>query len=295
VEVGEISIRRPAGQEGGTQSGYSAQTNPFELDSRLQEIYNGTSGEGMQFVERLFARLHQGGSDGVTVSAMTGLPPRTAAESFAQGGDCTDLAGIITPMLRRKGILGGVLVVHFDSAPAGVEHMVPYVEDGGARTIVDLQAERLGQTAQGRYTVILNMSYEQAASMYHREMGDYYRDQGRSQDAINAYRRAVEIFDRDPYVHQNLGVLYERAGDMEAAGRHSRRAAELDPQRYGGHGQRGSYNQELQAADRAMQESRWSDCVRHLQAALDSGERIGADERRTIESNIRACRQRAGQ
>jgi tetratricopeptide (TPR) repeat protein len=263
------------------------------MNQSMRDLASGLSGSARQKAERLFAILHRGGERGVTVSDMSGQQPRTASQALANGGDCTDLAALAIPILREAGVPGGAMVVHFESAPAGVEHMVPYVELDGRRVIFDLQAGTMGDTAQGRYTRVLEMTYAQAESMYHREMGDYYRDQSRPDEAIRAYGRALELFDRDAYVHQNLGILYERAGSMEASARHLRRAAELDS-RYRRDQTRGDYNTELRAGERAASESRWADCIRHLQNALASGERLRSEERTQIQSVIDQCRSRQG-
>ncbi|MEW6035977.1 MAG: tetratricopeptide repeat protein [Candidatus Micrarchaeota archaeon] len=291
AQMGPITVTRtPEAQA--VQAGYSAQTDPFAMDQPLRDIASGISGDTRAMVQAIFDRLHRGAAGGVSVMDMAGRAPRTASEALSQGGDCTDLANIVIALFREKGIAGGAMLVHFESAPANVDHMVPYVELDGRRTIVDLQAGTLGQTAQGRYTTIMTMTLSQAPGMYHREMGDYYRDAGRSQDAIAAYRRALELNEGDAYVHQNIGVLYERAGDMEASARHLRRAGELNPA-YRRDSRRGSYNEELQAGQRAYQEGRYADCARHFQNALDSGERLSSDERRALQQNIEACRANA--
>ena len=73
------------------------------------------------------------------------------------------------------------------------------------------------------------------------------------------------------------------------------RASEIDPARYRRDRSRGSYNASMQAAQQAMDRQDWAGCVRHLQAALDSGERISQSDRQTIQQSMAACRQRAGQ
>lgn len=304
-EIGQITVvpRAPPGPDplSSVQPSYQqsaapqAATDPFAMDSRMQGIVSSLSGDPGAVVQSLFGRFHRGGSEGLSVMDMTGRQPRTAQEALTSGGDCTDLATFAIPILRAKAVPGGAMVVHFASAPANVDHMVPYVNLNGRETIVDLQAGSLGQTAQGRYTVVMRMTYDQAAGMYHREMGDYYRDQNQPAQAMEAYRRAVQANDGDAYAHQNLGVLLERAGRMDEANAQYQRAAQIDPARYRRDQRRGSYNEELQAAQQAMDQGRWADCVSHLQNALSSGERIAEGDRRTIEQNIRACRQRAGQ
>ncbi len=277
------------------QTGYSSSTDPFAMDSRIQGIVSSLSGDSAAVAQAFFSRFHAGGSEGVTVMPMEGSQPRTASEALASGGDCTDLATFAVPVLRAKGVPGGVKVVHFASSPAGHEHMVPYVIIGGQDRIFDLQAESLGQTRQGRYTVVMSMTYEQAAEMYHREMGDWFRDNGQADRAMEAYTRSAQLFDGDAYVHQNLGILLERAGRMDEANRHYQRAAQIDPAHYRRDQRRGTYNEEVQAAQQAMDRQDWSGCVTHLQNALNSGERIPASERRTLEQSLAACRQRAGQ
>ena len=282
----------PISKPEAARAGYTTHTDPFAFDSRLREIAGGISGDNQAKVQAIFSRLRRGASGGVSVMDMSGRAPRTASETLSSGGDCTDLANIVIALFRNLGIPGGAMLVHFDTAPASVDHLVPYAELGGRRVIVDLQVSTLGQTAQGNYREVLRVTLDQAAWMYHREMGDYLRDAGRSTEALAAYRRALEIYDGDAYAHQNAGVLYQRAGDTAAASRHLARAAQLDPA-YRTDAVRARYNEELQAGQRAFGEQRWTDCVTHFQAALSSGEAISAQERRTIETNIESCRHNA--
>jgi tetratricopeptide (TPR) repeat protein len=273
---------------------YTTRTNPFELDSALQTISSAiNSGDARAKVDALFDRLHRGGTSGVVVMDMAGRPPRTAAEALASGGDCTDLANIVIALCRELRIPGGAFILHFNSAPADVDHMVPYVQIGRRRIIIDLQTSRLGDTAQGEFTEVHRLTFDQAAFMYHREQGDYYRDHGQSTEALAAYRRAAELFNNDGYTHQNIGILLERSGDMRGAALAFRRAAELDP-KYRGDRTRGSYNHELQAAQEAFQRQDWQGCVTHFRNAIASGEALSQADRQTLESNAAACQANAG-
>lgn len=292
------------GTDAGTQAttaerGYSSSTNPFALSPRLREmlgqINSNPDATTRQKVERLFELLHRGAENGVRVVDGEGRAPRTAAEAYEQGGDCTELANIVIALLKEMSIDGGAQVVHFNSAPAEVYHMIPYAQVGSERVVVDLQAASLGSTASGAYSTILTLNYNEAAYMYHAEQGDYLMAAGRNQEAIAAYGRAIEICDRDAYVHHNLGILYEGTGDMQAAARHHGRAAELAPERYRREAARGTYNEELQAGQQAAEQREWADCVRHLQNALDSGERLVPEERQMIVDFRDACAERAGQ
>ncbi len=272
---------------------YTTSSNPFDLGTQLSGILaEANSGDAQAKVNAIFERLHRGGANGVTVADMTGLAPRTASEAFAQGGDCTDLAVIVIALLRQAGIPGGALVLHFNNAPQNEDHMVPFVEIGGRRVIIDLQASRLGQTAAGEYIELLTLTYDQAAFMYHREMGVYFADHNQRDQAVAAFRRAIEIFDGDAFTHQNLGILLEQSRDMQGAQREFRRATELDP-RYAGDQARGTYNEELQAGEREFRARHWRLAEGHFMNALTSGEPLSDSDRRTIQRNIETCRRNA--
>jgi hypothetical protein len=290
---GSAALAGPAKEARSRRPAYVRTTDPFELNQSLRDHARRlNTGTNRQKVTRLHSEMRRGGAHGVRIVSRTGRPPRTAQEALSQGGDCTDVANIVIALLREMGVPGGALMVHFNSAPADTFHMVPYAQLGDRRVIIDLQSDRLGQTAQGRYTTVLTFTFDQAASMYHSEWGGYLLRNGRNQDAIGAYERAVEIFDGDAHVHHNLGVLYEAAGNMQLASRHYTRAAQLNPTRYGRQQTRGDYNLELQRGETAYREGRWSECAQHFQNALDSGESLTADERQVIEQYRDACRGR---
>jgi tetratricopeptide (TPR) repeat protein len=271
---------------------YNPQTNPLSPNQRLKDIASSLSGSNKAKAQTIFDRLNKSAPGGVKVVDGAGRPPRTAVETLAQGGDCTELATVVVSIMKEANIPGGAMVVHFSTAPADTDHMIPYILDGGKKIIVDLQADSLGATAQGTPTVLLSLTLDQSIEMYHREMGDDFRDKGKAQDAIKAYKRSVEIFDGDAYVHQNLGVLYEKANRMEDANRHYKRAAELNPAKYAKEKKRGSYNEELQKGEKAYKEKRWEACVTHFTNALESGEKISSDERSAIESFREYCKKK---
>jgi len=265
---------------------------PFALNDRMRELIRKfNSGSDMAKVNRLFAELHKGAPNGVTVEDMTNKPPRTAAEALSRGGDCTDLANIVIPMLKEMGVPGGVLLVHFKNAPKGVDHLVPYLEIGGKKTIIDLQTTKLGKTAQGPYSIILDLTYNEASSTYYREWGDYHKGQGKKQDAIAAYEKSLEIYEENAYVHQNLGELYEDTGQKDKAIKHWARAAELDPS-YKKHGLRAYFNEQIRLGSEAFNEGRYADCAKHFQNALNTGI-VKAKDKKPIEQNRDLCREKA--
>jgi hypothetical protein len=240
----------------------------------------------------LFDTLHKGGSQGVTVLDMAGKMPRTASEALAKGGDCTDLANIVISLFKELKVPGGAMVLHFNSAPENVDHMVPYAMIGGRKYIVDLQAGSLGQTAAGEYTILHTLSYDQAAFMFHREAGDYFKDKGTPREAVASYRRANEFYTNDGYTFHNLGVMLERSGDMAGSAQALKRAGDLDP-RYRDASARGSYNQELEAGGAAYERRDWKACAAHFRTAKTMGERLTPSDIQTLDSNIAACEQNA--
>ncbi len=286
IELGETEVTRAPTKE---QATVPRGNDHFEMNTAMRDLVESLSGTPEQQVQELHAMINSGAAGGLPAIDMSGQPPRTAQEAFASGGDCTDLANALVPMLEQIGITGGALIVHFSSAPEGVFHMVPYVNIGGRETLVDLQSSTFGATADGTYTVVHRLTYAQARYTYHVEQGDYHREAGRTQPAIDAYRRALQIYDNDAFVHHNLSVLLERSGDTTGGAAHSRRAAEIDPSRYGQAEARGTYNEEIRQAYEAYEQQRWTDCARHFRAALAAGEQIDPTERQTITDSIGVC------
>ena len=272
-------------------SAYNPKIDPFAQNDRLAAISSGLTGNSIEKIVGLFNALRVGGTAGVKTVKSDGRPPRTASEALARGGDCTDFSYMVISILKEQGIQGGAMVVHFNSARKDLDHMIAYAEvDNGHQIIIDLQAQKLGKTGKGEYNVLTKYTYDQAAAMYHCEYGDYLRDKGRTKEAMAAYERSLEIYPEDAYVHQNLGVLCEKAGEMERAAGHFKRAAALDST--GSRTKdvtRGTYNEELQAGQTDYNGSDWCGCVQHFQNALESGEKLTKQEHGTIEQYRDAC------
>jgi tetratricopeptide (TPR) repeat protein len=268
---------------------YNPKTNPFQLNERLRELAaDFGSGSDVAKVKSLFAALRRGGTEGIEVVDVEGEPPRTAIETFVKGGECTDLATLVIPLLKEIGVPGGAIVVNFRNAKKKTDHMAPYALINGRKVVIDLQSSRLGDMQQGRFTVLMSMTYDEAAAMYHRKWGDYMRERGMLKDAVVAYKRALEICGKDAYVNHKLAVLHEMSGDMKNAAKYLRRAAKLDPKRYG-RARQGTYNEELQRGEQALKEGRWEDCAEHFKNALGSGERLRPQEKKIIQSYIDHC------
>ena len=69
----------------------------------------------------------------------------------------------------------------------------------------------------------------QGASPHH-GLGNVYVDQGRQEEAVAAYRRATELNPKLAASHHGLGNVYRSLGRQEEAVAEYRRAIELDPQ-----------------------------------------------------------------
>ena len=220
------------------QAKYNSKTDPFAPDARITEIAASLKGSDLEKTQAIFDKLHRGAPGGVKVVSGEHRAPRTASETLDDGGDCTDLANLAISALKEAGVNVRAMIVHFSSAPADTDHMVPYILDGD-KVIIDLQTGKLGATAQGRYTVVMDLSSDQAREMYHREWAEYLLEKGKTKDAIGAFERSLGSYEADAHVHQNLGIAYEKAGDMAKSSKHFKRAAELDP-RYSKDEKRGS-------------------------------------------------------
>ncbi len=275
------------------RANYSTSTDPFAMDRKLKGISAAVpSGDAQAKVSWIFNRLNRYASGGVKALSMTGKPPRTASEALARGGDCTDLANVVISLFKQHNIPGGVMLVHFNNAPASVDHLVPYALIGGRKVIVDLQTNALGKTADGPYKMLMDITYDQSAGMYHREMGDHFKRKGDSRTAFSAYKRSLELNDKDPYVHQNAAILYGKSGDHATALKHMKKAASLDPA-YKRYVPGAAFNAGLQEGQKAYGEGRYADCANHFQSALDSGHPMPAAHRKALESNIQVCRSKA--
>jgi hypothetical protein len=280
------------------KAGYSVQTDPFEanpeirgLASAIMNMASSTKGR----METLFSMYSTSLQGGLKVVASDGRPPNTAAETIGKGGDCTEFAFVVLAVInamneKGAGIRAAAQEVHFRSSPPGKNHMIISVSTGnGKGIIVDLQAPEIGKTKNGGYDVILTLSPELAGAIYHQEYGDYLRDAGQLKLAIVAYEKSLEIYEGNSYAHQNLGILYEKAGNMKAAKENFNRANALAPGGYTKDAARGNYNAELQAGENAYNSGDWAACREHFTRALELGKRLKHGDSAIIIDYIKDC------
>jgi tetratricopeptide (TPR) repeat protein len=91
------------------------------------------------------------------------------------------------------------------------------VKDLSDKAVTELEAAK---TAAGEKDSNLNLVWAR--------LGDAYELDGRSDDAINAYKQAIELKPTAAY-YNNLGGIYGRAGKINEAMEAYKKSAELDP------------------------------------------------------------------
>ncbi|NYZ74317.1 tetratricopeptide repeat protein [Candidatus Micrarchaeota archaeon] len=290
AQVGTAQVPKPAKKQG-----YDTSIDPFSLNG--SDIFQklGLSGDSKANVQRIFSQLRIGGEQNLKTEKRPGKQPRTAVEALEKGGDCSDLTNLVIGVLKTAGVPGGAFVVHFKVDPPDLLHMIAYAEIEGKKVIIDPQATELGRTTKGKYELLFDVDYDQARAFYHREYGDYFARNDRKADAIKAYERAVELFDGDPNVHYNLGLLYGKSGDDAKASQHLKRAEQLNPG-YAVNKKITDFNTAVEEGIKAIQEGRWADCIFYMKAAL----RLSAEasiplpnkQKEAMEENVKACTER---
>jgi tetratricopeptide (TPR) repeat protein len=92
------------------------------------------------------------------------------------------------------------------------------VKDFADKAVTELEAAK---TAAGEKEANLNLIWAR--------LGDAYDADGRTDDAINAYKQAIEL-KPNPAYYNNLGGIYGRSGKIPEAMAAYNKSAELDPQ-----------------------------------------------------------------
>lgn len=246
---------------------YNPGTDPFAPDDRIRKIARELKAQGGDMVQHLFDRLHRGGPEGVR-TRLTFDFGKTAVETLWVGGDCSDLSNLtiaVIKELNRLGadIQGGAKLIHFQSSPPKEHHIAPYILREGRQILVDLQATKLGETGQGGYQVLRTFSnFDESASIYHLEWGNYFKNRQDWDRAIAAYERSLALDPQNTHTSETLAQV---------------RVKKIAPQI-------------KDAADR----ENWSQCIRLSQEALKWVGQFPKGEKATVEKQIRfnldACR-----
>ena len=67
------------------------------------------------------------------------------------------------------------------------------------------------------------------STIAHGSLGRAYQDQGRLQEAIRSYKKAIEIYPGNYKAFHNLGVIYEGQGALKEAVANYKRAVDINP------------------------------------------------------------------
>jgi tetratricopeptide (TPR) repeat protein len=151
-----------------------------------------------------------------------------------------------------------------DRALAGVGRLRPWL--GGA--LVAAVAAALGSATAARnrdyrdelrlWETVVEAAPRNARAHYN--VGTLLAERGRDDEAIPAYRRALELDSANAPAHYNLANALSRRGDEEAALHHYRRAIELDPRHAAAH---------LNLANRLQARGREEEAIGHYERALE--------------------------
>ena len=101
------------------KSGYNADANPFELDERLSAIASAIAkgkGNDKAKVQKFFDFFKASSPNGVIYKDGLSRAPRTATETFTQGGDCSDMSNLALGVLSKMKTEGRMKIMHICSA-----------------------------------------------------------------------------------------------------------------------------------------------------------------------------------
>ncbi len=295
---------------------YNAQTNPLAAGTRITAVVQAVRSAGgtpREQATRLHARLRVGVTGGLRqdTAADDSRPPRTAEETLAQGGDCSEMAFVMLACATQLGIPCRARLLHFQGDPPYQEHLVAQFQLGGTWTDCDPQAASLGAPSRPVEREIAQSTPAQAQGYYHREWGNYFARARSSGNAITAFERALALNPDDAYCHHRLAGLLERRGspgDMAEAARHDAEAARLDPgnPQYQRVAVTADFNTSLrrgqeeyqagfsarQGGDTEAADEHFEQCISHFEAALahPRGQALDAAGRAQIERFLGECR-----
>ncbi len=229
-------------------------------------------------------------------------PPRNVDETLEKGGDCTELSFVVITALKELGIKGGADIVHFDSEKnENQDHMVAYalveVNDKEVKIHIDPQTSSLGKM-NGEYELVMDLTFEEAEGMYHREMGNYYDKNGKITEAIASFEKAVELNPKDAYCYHMLGMVYKdkydqskSLDDLVKAKDCLVKAAELSPKNkeYKKDKAFAVYTVEIELAFQAIDKNDYKTAKKHFKNALNSGVKLTDKEEKMLKDYIKQC------
>lgn len=280
------------------------QKNSFFSSSKLSEKIKEISGGTDEKLCSLFKLLKTGNGLLKTDSSKGDKrSPRNVDETLEKGGDCTELSFVAITAMKELGIEGGADVVHFKGKDENEHHMVAfaYIEKNGEKIKIHLdpQTDALGKM-NGEYDLVMELTFEQAEGMYHREMGNYYDKKGKLGNAIQSFEKAIEFNSKDAYCHHMLGMLYKEkydntksVDDLVKARDYLVDAAELEPKNKKYQKDKGMavYTVEIELAFQAIDKSDYKEAKQHFKNALNCGLKLSKEDEKMLKDYIKQCDQ----
>ena len=101
--------------------------------------------------------------------------------------------------------------------------------ESGLRAVYAEALARSGEPALAEAQMAKAESFAPNDPKVYYRMGNVYRDQKQQDQAIGAYRRAIDLDPNDKFVHNILGVVYMEKGDYANAVKSFKRVVEIDP------------------------------------------------------------------
>ncbi|MBM4054452.1 MAG: tetratricopeptide repeat protein [Planctomycetes bacterium] len=88
----------------------------------------------------------------------------------------------------------------------------------------------------------------------HNNLGNFYRDSGKLDQAIEEFHRALNLFENYAEAHNNLGITYRKKGMYEEAYNEYQKALQLNPGYSGAHNNLGVLYTKINKTDLAIEE-----------------------------------------
>ncbi|MBI5224006.1 hypothetical protein HY990_06320 [Candidatus Micrarchaeota archaeon] len=187
----------------------------------------------------MHSRNRIGGTQRMTGNA--NITTNTPDQSLAlRQIDCTNGTILFLALVRAMnerhdaGIDAHALIIR--RAGASVDHGIVVARDGSQTVNIDPTSSVFGQIGDGQNTYTRVLEYPDltsSAALFYRQIGIRLTPSRRT-DAIAAFERADELFNRDAAVLEGLGDLYfdRGRGDLARSFTYHARGHAIDPTRY---------------------------------------------------------------
>jgi superkiller protein 3 len=129
------------------------------------------------------------------------------------------------------------------------------------RLAIALEEEGKKEKAAALYENALTLLEKEKRLPIYKTLGYLYTDLGRTDKAITAYLKAVELDGKDANLYYNLSTLYERAGNKERANVYLSKAISLQPE---------DMESRLKLAESLIKAGKYEAAETHLTEILDS-------------------------